>query len=112
MKETETVKDFSDKVMNVVNQIRILGEELTEKRIVNKVLVSFLEKFEHKISSLEDSKDMTQMTLSELVNALQVVEQRKAIREEAEGVVEGALIANERRKGQFKEDDEEKQFLD
>ncbi|GKV44345.1 hypothetical protein SLEP1_g51539 [Rubroshorea leprosula] len=112
MKETKTVKEFSDRVMKVVNQIRILGEELTEKRIVDKVLVSLPEKFEHKISSLEDSKDMTQMTLSELVNVLQVVEQRKAIRQEAEGAVEGAFIANESGKGQFKEDDEEKQFLD
>ncbi|GKV32940.1 hypothetical protein SLEP1_g41503 [Rubroshorea leprosula] len=83
----------------------------TEKRIVEKVLVSLPEKFEHKISSLEDSKDMTQMTLSELVNALQAVEQRKAIRQEAEGAVEGAFIANEKGKGQFKYD-EERQFLD
>ncbi|GKV53197.1 hypothetical protein SLEP1_g59734 [Rubroshorea leprosula] len=83
----------------------------TEKRIVEKVLVSLPEKFEHKISSLEDSKDMTQMKLSELVNALQAVEQRKAIRQEVEGAVEGAFIANERGKGQFKYD-EEMQFLD
>ncbi|GKV29636.1 hypothetical protein SLEP1_g38541 [Rubroshorea leprosula] len=99
MKEIETVKEFSDRAMKVVNHIRILGEELTEKRIVDKVLVSLPKKFEHKISSLEDSKDMTQMTLSELVNALQAVEQRKAIRQKVKGDVEGAFIANERGKG-------------
>ena len=46
MKDSETIKEFSDKLMKVVNQIRLLGEELNDKRVVEKVLVSLLEKFE------------------------------------------------------------------
>ena len=45
MKDSETIKEFSDKLMKVVNQIRLLGEELNDKRVVEKVLVSLLEKF-------------------------------------------------------------------
>ena len=40
MKETENVKAYIDRVMKVVNQIRLMGEELSEKRIVEKVMVT------------------------------------------------------------------------
>jgi hypothetical protein len=51
----------------------------------------FTRKFEHKICSLEDSKDFSEMSLQELVNALQAVEQRQVYRQE--GTSEGALVA-------------------
>ena len=53
--------------MQIVNKIRLLGEELTDQIIVEKVLVCLLEKY----SSLEESKDLSKFTLVELVNALQ-----------------------------------------
>ncbi|GKV01273.1 hypothetical protein SLEP1_g13839 [Rubroshorea leprosula] len=95
MNESETVKEFSDKIMKIVNRIRLLGdEELSDKRVVEKVLVSLPEKFEHKISSLEDSKDLSKIPLTELINSLQAVEQRKALRSQSN--VEGALLATEK----------------
>ncbi|GLU17722.1 hypothetical protein SLE2022_340780 [Rubroshorea leprosula] len=109
MKDTETVKEFSDRLTKVVNKIRLQGEELSDKAVVEKVLVSLPEKFEHKISSLEDSKDLSQFSLTELVNALQAVEQRKALR--LENNVEGAYLATDRGKAAAK-DDENKQFGD
>ncbi|XP_060201830.1 uncharacterized protein LOC132630258 [Lycium barbarum] len=38
MKDSETIEEFSNKLMKVVNQIRLLGEELSDTRIVEKVL--------------------------------------------------------------------------
>ena len=73
MEEEETVRQYTDRLMKVINQIKLLGEELNDKRIVEKVLVSLLEKFESKISFLEDSRDLTSMFLTELVNALQAL---------------------------------------
>ena len=55
MKEAENVKAYIDKVIKVVNQIRLMGEELPEKRIVEKVMVTLPKRFEAKISSLEDT---------------------------------------------------------
>ncbi|KAF3634175.1 hypothetical protein FXO38_25261 [Capsicum annuum] len=70
MNDSETIEEFSNKLMKVVNQIRLMGEELTDSRILEKVLVSLPERFEVKISSLEDSKDLTKLSPSELVHAL------------------------------------------
>ncbi|XP_060673929.1 uncharacterized protein LOC132804054 [Ziziphus jujuba] len=77
--------------MKVVNQIRILGEELGDRRVVEKVLISLPEKFEAKISFLEESRDLNQISLSELVNALQATEQRRSIRQEE--ALESAFLA-------------------
>jgi len=63
-------------------------------------MVSLPEKFEHKICSLEDSKDFSEMSLQELVNALQVVEQRQVYRQE--GTSEGALVVVYKEKSRAK----------
>nr|XP_027121144.1 uncharacterized protein LOC113738144 [Coffea arabica] len=62
-----------------------------DSRVVEKVLVSLPERFEVKISSLEDSRDLSRMTLPELINALEAQEQRRAIR--SEEVIECAFQA-------------------
>ena len=80
MKESELVKDFIDRLLKVVNEIIILGKELNDRRVVEIVLVCLPEKFEAKISSLEEFKDLNQISLSELINALQATEQRRSIR--------------------------------
>ena len=69
----ETIRQYTDRLMKVVNRIRLLGEELIDKKIVEKVLVSLPKKFESNISSLEDSRYLSNMSLLELVNALQAL---------------------------------------
>ncbi|EOY14354.1 Uncharacterized protein TCM_033746 [Theobroma cacao] len=96
VKEDETIKEYYDKIMKLFNQLRLLGEDLSERKIVNKVLVSLPEKFEAKISSLEDSKDLSQLMVTELVNTLQAQEQRCFIQND--GQVEGALMVKSRGK--------------
>ncbi|KAG8479389.1 hypothetical protein CXB51_029761 [Gossypium anomalum] len=66
--------------MAVVNSIRLLGEQFDEVRIVEKVLCTLPERYEAKISSLEDSRDLTRISLTELINALYAKEQRRASR--------------------------------
>ena len=56
IKEFESVKDYGNKLMSIFNQIKLLGEEFPTHRIVEKLLVSLLERYESKISYLEDSK--------------------------------------------------------
>ncbi|XP_031285993.1 uncharacterized protein LOC116144684 [Pistacia vera] len=58
---------------------------MTDKRIAEKVTVSLPEKFEAKISSLEDSKYLTHIILTKLVHALRLLR--------LEDVSEGAMLA-------------------
>ncbi|KAK9105840.1 hypothetical protein Scep_022684 [Stephania cephalantha] len=91
MKESETIKEYSDKLLSIVNKVRLLGDEFPDKRIIQKILVTAPEKYEATIASLENSKDLARITLAELLNALQAQEQRRLMRQESS--IEGALKA-------------------
>ena len=69
MKEYE-VKEYGNKLMSIANQIKLLGEDFSTKRIVEKLLVSLHERYESKISSLEDFKDLSKISFAESINAL------------------------------------------
>lgn len=102
MKDSENIRDFTSKMIRLVNQLRLLGREITEERLVTKMLVSLPEKYEAKVSSLEEARYLTQITLKELVNALEGLEQRKAIRQKS--AADFALIA----KSKTQKDDDRK----
>ena len=46
MKETEAIKDYTDRLLTVVNKIRLLGKELSDRKVVEKILVTLLKRFE------------------------------------------------------------------
>jgi len=91
MKETETIKDYSERLLNIANRVRLLGSVFNDSRIVEKILVTVPERFEATITTLENTKDLSKITFTELLNALQAQEQRRVMREE--GNTEGALFA-------------------
>ena len=68
----------------------MLDAEFSDSSIVQKILVTIPETFETTIFLLENSKDLSSITLAELLNALQAQEQRRLIREE--GSMEGAFL--------------------
>ena len=40
MRDSESIKEFADRIMKIVSQIHILGEELEDRRIVQKMVLS------------------------------------------------------------------------
>ncbi|XP_059595329.1 uncharacterized protein LOC132254200 [Vitis vinifera] len=91
MKESETIKEYSERLLSIANRVRLLGSEFKDSRIVEKILVTLPERFEATLTTLENTKDLSKITLAELLNSLQVQEQRIAMRQEA--TVEEALPA-------------------
>ncbi|XP_049367080.1 uncharacterized protein LOC125831996 [Solanum verrucosum] len=81
MQEGETITNYSDRISLIVNRIRLLGEDFKDNRIVEKILVTIPERFESKISALEESKDLSTICLVE-ISALQAQEQRRAFRQD------------------------------
>ncbi|KAL8147546.1 hypothetical protein AgCh_005031 [Apium graveolens] len=94
MKNNEGVKEYGSRLMSIVNQIKLLGGDFSSQRVVDKLLVTLPERYETKISSLEDTKDLSKLTVSELINSLHAVDQRRSMREEEiGGKNEGLLLA-------------------
>jgi hypothetical protein len=52
MKELETIKDYFDRLLDIINKVRLLGTNFSDSRIVQKILVTVPEKFEATISSI------------------------------------------------------------
>ena len=46
MKDSESIKEYMNRVVKIVNQIRMLGDKFSESSIVEKVLVTLPERFE------------------------------------------------------------------
>ncbi|KAA3477322.1 pleiotropic drug resistance protein 3-like [Gossypium australe] len=59
MKETETIKQYSNGIMAVVNNIRLLRDQFSDSRIVENVITILLDRYGSKISSLEDLRDLS-----------------------------------------------------
>ncbi|WJZ92852.1 hypothetical protein VitviT2T_011827 [Vitis vinifera] len=96
MKDDESVKDYSGRLMDVVNQMRLLGEAFTDQKVVEKIMVSVPQKFEAKISAIEESCDLQTLTIVELTSKLHAQEQRVLMR--GDKATEGAFQANHKGK--------------
>ncbi|KAJ8768944.1 hypothetical protein K2173_023939 [Erythroxylum novogranatense] len=79
MKESETAKECFDRLLDIVNKVRLLGIVFDDSRIVQKNLFTVLEKYEASITTLENMRDLSKITLAELWSMRQ------------NGFVEGAL---------------------
>ena len=64
MKESETIKEYANKLLTILNKVRLLCFEFSDSRIVQKILVTIPERFDATISSLEITKDLSKVTLA------------------------------------------------
>ena len=91
MKESQTIKYYAKQLLSIENKVRLYGKEFSYERIVQKILENLPKKYEFTISSLENSKDLSSISLAEIVNALQALKQKRMMRQE--GSVEEAFQA-------------------
>jgi hypothetical protein len=76
MKDSELVDSFMTQVMNVVNQLRKYGEDLSNKRVNQKVLIYFPNMFESVVVPIDEFKDISLMHIDELIGSLIAHESR------------------------------------
>ena len=67
MKEFDTVEQFIGVVNNIVNKLRLLGEDLSDQKVVEKVLRSMTKIVESVVAVIEEAKDHIQMSIEELL---------------------------------------------
>jgi hypothetical protein len=87
MKEGETVNAYFARVLSIANKMKAHGENLNETMITEKILRSMISKFNYVVCSIEESNNMTTMTIDELQSSLLVREQRMKSQGEEEQVL-------------------------
>ena len=70
MEDDESFYEFYAKLKDIVNSTFNLEETIPEPKIMKKVLRSIPERFHAKITTIEESKDIDQIPLIELVGNL------------------------------------------
>ncbi|XP_016546106.2 uncharacterized protein LOC107846156 [Capsicum annuum] len=81
MKEGDTVKEYSAKILEIINKIRLFGEIFPDSKVVENMMIWLPERFESKISAIEESCDLKTLSAVELISKLQAQEQRTSIRD-------------------------------
>ena len=79
MKESENIAAYLLRIDEVVNAIIGLGEEFNESIIVQKVLRSLPLRYDAKVSSIEEYRDLTKITMDEVHGTLTTYEMRTNI---------------------------------
>ncbi|CAA7026160.1 unnamed protein product [Microthlaspi erraticum] len=106
MYDGEDVKTFTDKLIVLENQLTYHGEKKTNTQLVQKILISLPAKFDSIVSVLEQTRDLTTTTMTELIGILKAHEARLSVREESNN--EGAFNAHSRQRDSgFKRDNTE-----
>ncbi|KAK3035077.1 hypothetical protein RJ639_032579 [Escallonia herrerae] len=78
MKEDESLKDYSSRFLELINQMKTHGEDISDRRIVEKTLISLPEKFDPIIAVIEETKDLSTLSVQEVMASLKSYEQRMA----------------------------------
>ncbi|KAI3701552.1 hypothetical protein L6452_26726 [Arctium lappa] len=76
MKDAETIEEFYNRIVTLTNQMRVNDEVIDDKRVVEKILRSLTRKFEYIVVAIEESKDISTLSLESLLGTLQSHELR------------------------------------
>ena len=70
MRKDESFDSFYEKQNEVVIGKFNLGEKMEDSKIVRKILRSLLESFHAKVTTIEESKDLDEIKIQELIDSL------------------------------------------
>jgi uncharacterized membrane protein len=74
MLEDETFGEFYPKMSDLRNSMVSLGKPVLDVKLIRKILRSLPERFRIKVTTIEESKDLEEMKVEELVGSLQTYE--------------------------------------
>jgi len=70
MLEEETFGEFYSKISDLRNSMVSLGKSISDVNLIRKILRSLPERFRIKVTTIEESKDLEEMKIEELVGPL------------------------------------------
>ena len=71
------MKEFSDRAIFIINQIRSYGDTIKEIKIVEKILRSLYPSWDLIVSSIKESKDVSKLSFYALMTSLETRELRR-----------------------------------
>ncbi|XP_015959584.1 uncharacterized protein LOC107483482 [Arachis duranensis] len=71
MSSSETVEQYFTRVTDLVNKMRVYGEDMPDSKVVEKILRTMPMKYDHVVTTILKSHDMDTMTIAELQGTME-----------------------------------------
>ena len=81
MTETESLTEFYERLSDIANEYFALGEKLENNVLVRKIVRVLPDRFQTKLTAIEEAKDLDTMKVEELMGSLQTFELNQQIRQ-------------------------------
>ncbi|XP_073121706.1 uncharacterized protein [Henckelia pumila] len=94
MEESETIMEYNGRLKSLKNEASVLGDPISNKRLVSKVLRSVPKTFHTKVCAIDESKDTSIMGLDELISYLCTYEMEMEAEDDTKEVKESDLEEN------------------
>ena len=78
MNKSETVQDYYTKVTRILNEIKTVGEVIDDSKFFEKILLSVLPKFDSIVFIIEETKEISSLSVPKLMGSLKAHEKRLA----------------------------------
>ncbi|XP_022008160.1 uncharacterized protein LOC110904399 [Helianthus annuus] len=106
MKDGESVEEYFNRTIHLVNQLRMNEEKLDERRVVEKILRSLTRNYESVVITIQETKNLAEVSTEELMGILQSHELR--LKRYEDNPVEHAFqvtnVSQDRSRQSFKKD--------
>ena len=107
MKKDETIHDYYMNVLDIANSFDLLGEKLSDEKLVRKILRSLPKRFDMMVTSIEEAQDISSMQVDELIGSLQNFELvvDNITEKKGKGIAFATNTANEEAHGDIVDDE-------
>ncbi|KAI5322324.1 hypothetical protein L3X38_031396 [Prunus dulcis] len=82
MNDVESLDDYLARFFETVNNLKSLGEDVTEKRIVQKSLMSLSRRYKSIVSIIEETRDLDTIRVEEILASVKVYDKREDLHDE------------------------------
>lgn len=88
MSSSETVDQYFTRVINIVNKMRVYGEDIQDSKVVEKILRTMPMKYDHVVTTILESHDTDTLSVAELQGSIEshvnrILEKTEKVKEEA-----------------------------
>lgn len=71
MMEDGSIFDFNIILHDIANNSFILREKMLKEKVVRKIMISLSQKFDMKVTTIEEAQDLSTLKIGELIGSLQ-----------------------------------------
>ena len=108
MKGSEDVSDYIARIQSIASQLKKNGEDVPQNRVVEKILRSLTDEYENVVCAIEESKDLSELSVEELAGSLTAHEQRRKKKQQSlEQALQVKVSLNEKKKSEEKSDNKQ-----